>query len=87
MASVTVRELGRDTKRIVAEVRERNKPTLITNRGTPVAAIMPIEDDLLEEFLLSKYVEDLGVIEEAERELAAGETISAEDAAAELDED
>jgi prevent-host-death family protein len=87
MASVTVRELGRETSRIVAEVRDRNKPTLITSRGTPVAAIMPIEDDLIEDFLLSKYIDDLGVIEEAERELAAGETISAEDAAAELDED
>lgn len=87
MATVSIRELSREASRVVEEVRAAGTTTLVTKHGTPVAALVPIKDNEIENFILAKYLEDRGIIEEAEREISAGETISAEDAAAELDEE
>lgn len=43
--AVTVRQLARDTSRVIDKVRESDRPVIITRHGIPVAAIHPLEID------------------------------------------
>jgi prevent-host-death family protein len=85
MATVSIRELGRNASSVVKETRDRNMPTLVTNRGTLVAALIPIAENEVEEYILARYLSENGILDEAEREIADGDVLSAEQAAAELD--
>ena len=87
MATVTIRELGRNASSVVEEVRTANAPTLVSKHGTVVAALVPIADNVLEDWVLNTYLEESGIFDEAERDLREGNVISAADAAAELDEE
>jgi prevent-host-death family protein len=44
MADIGVRELKTHASEIVREVRERGKRYIVTHRGRPVAAIVPVEE-------------------------------------------
>jgi prevent-host-death family protein len=87
MTFVSIRELSRQAGSIVDSTRTTNRPTIVTKNGKPVAKIFPIAENEIEDVLLTKYLEDSGVFDEAERELAAGETIPAEDVFADLEDE
>ena len=85
MATVSIRDLQRNTSGVIAEVASSKKPTLVTRHGEPIAAIVPIDAQDLEDFLLSKaamFAEDFAAADQA---LAAGQTRGAPDVFAELD--
>ena len=78
MFSVSVRELADTTSRVVREVSETGQPRIITNRGVPVAAIVPINQAELENLILSSLPDFVSSMESANEELAEGTTQSVE---------
>jgi prevent-host-death family protein len=85
MSPVSIRDLQRNTSGVVAGVAKSKRPALITRHGKPVAALVPIDSDALEDYLLSNLpglTEDLA---EADAAIAAGDTRPADEVFAELD--
>ena len=78
MPSVGLRELGRSLSAVVREVRETGEPTLITEHGRPVALISPIDEDALEDFILSNAPAFVAGMATADEELREGATKSLE---------
>lgn len=80
---VNVRELARNTGRVLEEV-EGGAYLLITRKGRPVATVTPISKEALEDFVLAHAPEFVQSLAEADREIAAGRTISLSDFEREL---
>ena len=49
MARVGVRELKNHTTEIIREIRENQAEYVVTYRGRPVAVLLPLRDDWLED--------------------------------------
>ena len=54
MATVTLRELARNTAAVLQSVQSSGRPALVTRNGRPVAALIPIDESALEEWLLDR---------------------------------
>lgn len=76
MVSVNVRELARNTSKVIDEVERRHRPTLVTRGGRPVAALVPIDPDALEDWILANAPEFVKGMRRADEELRRGETVS-----------
>ena len=76
---VGIRELANRTGGIVDKVTSTGRPALITKRGRPVAALVPLDEDGLEEWVLANAPEFTRSMAEADEDLAAGRTRSAFD--------
>lgn len=86
MATVTIRELGRQVSGVVNEVRATGRPTFVTHRGTPVAVLLPLDADALEEHVLANAPEYVASMREADEAIAHGEPgVSLADARAEFE--
>ncbi len=73
------------TSSVVADVAEFKHTALVTRHGEPIAALVPIDAQDLEDYLLSKvpsFAEDMAAADQAN---AHGEARSAADVFAELD--
>lgn len=79
MPHVSIRDLQRNAGGVVAEVASSGRPALVTKHGRPVAAVIPISEDDLEDWVLANAPEFVAGRRKADRELAAGETTSLED--------
>lgn len=75
MGTVSVRELADNTSRVVREVSETGRPQIITNRGVPVAAIVPIDVTSLEDFILSTAPAFVRAMRAADEDMKAGEAV------------
>ena len=53
MPTVNIRELGRNPSKVVDEVTSTGRPALVTKNGRPVAAVVPISDEALMEWILA----------------------------------
>lgn len=85
MAAVSVRDLAHGASRVIEAVRTSGRPTVITKRGRPVAAIVPINEEALEDWILANAPEFVSNMAEAEAEIAAGvKGVSLEEAFAAL---
>ena len=85
MSTISIRELQRNTSGVVADVAESKHTALVTRHGEPVAALVPIDAQDLEDYLLSKvpgFAEDMAVADQAH---ASGATRTAADVFTELD--
>jgi prevent-host-death family protein len=68
MATVSIRELGRQVSGVVNEVRTTGRPTFVTHRGTPVAVLLPLDAEQLEDHVLAnapEYVASMRTADEA----------------------
>ena len=74
MPAVTIRALADGASRVVREVQDTGRPAIITNRGEPVAAIVPLTAEALEDFVLTHVGEFIESMVEADEDLANGET-------------
>lgn len=79
MATVNVRELARNTSKVIDDVAKRHRPTLVTRGGRPVAAVVPIDSDALEDWILANAPEFVEGMRLADEEMRRGETISYDD--------
>jgi prevent-host-death family protein len=52
MASVTLRELARNTASVISAIEVSGRPALVTRNGRPVAALVPVNEAALEDWLL-----------------------------------
>lgn len=75
MSAIGVRELGRNPSKVLDELAERRRPILITRRGRPVAVLMPIDPDEVEDQVLAHAPEFIADRAEAEADLRSGRTV------------
>jgi prevent-host-death family protein len=85
MSTVSIRDLQRNTSSVVADVADSKHTALVTRHGEPIAALVPIDAQDLEDYLLSKVPGFAADIAAAEQARADGQTRSASDVFAELD--
>lgn len=74
MPSVSIRELSRNPSKVVAEVAATGRPALVTRHGRAVVALVPIDEDELEDFVLSYAPEFIRSRKEADEDLRRGRT-------------
>ncbi len=74
MQTATIRELRLAASKVLA--RAKNGPVVVLKRGKPVAAIQSLREEGLEDFLLMHHPKFVKAIDEAERDIAHGRTIS-----------
>ena len=80
MTAVNVRELARNTSRVIGDVARRKRPTIITRGGRPVAAVVPIDVDALDDWILANAPEFVEGMRKADQELRRRETVGLEEA-------
>jgi prevent-host-death family protein len=79
LATVSVRELARHASAIVRKVTDTGRPAIVTNRGQPVAVVLPLDPEELEDYVLATAPRFVRSMREADRDLAAGHTAEADD--------
>lgn len=79
MAVVNVRELARKTSQVISSVQSTKRPALVTRGGRPVAAVIPIDPDVLEDWILANAPEFTEAMAEGDRDLREGRTVSFDD--------
>jgi prevent-host-death family protein len=72
---VNVRELARNTSKVIDEVSRRRRATLVTRGGRPVAAVVPIDADALEDWILANAPEFVEGMRLADEEMRQGKTV------------
>lgn len=86
MATVSIRELGRQVSGVVNEVRTTGRPTFVTHRGTPVAVLLPLDAEQLEDFVLANAPEYVASMRAADEAIEQGEPgVALADAIAEFE--
>jgi prevent-host-death family protein len=74
MHVIGVRELSRQTREVVDRLEANGQPTIITKQGQPVAALIAVDDDRLQDLVLAAAPEFAESAREADEALAAGRT-------------
>jgi prevent-host-death family protein len=85
MATFSIRELARNASRVVEDVSRTKRPALVTKRGVPVAAVVPLDAEEVEDLVLARLPGILEDLAAGEADIADGRTVSLHDALAELD--
>ena len=73
---VNVRELSRNTSKVIDSVAKTKRPTLVTRDGRPVAALYPVESGAWEDWVLENAPEFVASMREAQEDLKAGRAIT-----------
>jgi prevent-host-death family protein len=76
MSVVGIRELSRQTSKVVDQVQTSGRPAVVTRNGRLVAALVPIAEDELEDWVLANAPEFIDSVRDADTDLAAGRTTS-----------
>lgn len=76
MAMISVRDLQRNAKDIFDKVEGDSEPMVITRRGRPIAALMPVNQIQAEAILVSTSAEFIESREHAENARSEGRTVS-----------
>lgn len=84
MATVSIRDLTRNASGVVDDVTRTGRPALVTKRGRLVAAVVPIDAESVEDYVLGSSLDVIASLAEADAEIAAGLAVSHEDAFAYL---
>lgn len=79
MPIVNVRELSRRTSRVIGAVVRTGRPAVVTRGGRPIAVVSALDSDDLEDWVLAHAPEFVRGMREADRDLAAGRTVSLAD--------
>jgi len=86
MAAVNVRELARNTSKVIDDVERSKRPAIITRSGRPVAAVVPIDSEALEDWVLANAPEFVEGMKTADEEFRRGETISMDELFARIEQ-
>jgi len=73
MSTVSIRELANNASAVVDDVARTRRPAVVTKHGRPVAAVVPIDQDALEDWVLANAPEFVANMEEADAAIAQGE--------------
>lgn len=85
MATISIRDLGRRPSQVVDEVIRTGRPAIVTRHGRPVTAMVAIDPDELEDFVLAHAPEFVRATRAADADLRAGRVRTAADIFAEID--
>lgn len=72
MATVSIRDLAHNASAVVDEVATSGRPAVVTKHGRPVAAVVPIDQEALEDWVLANAPEFVANMAEADAEIAGG---------------
>lgn len=72
MTTVSIRDLGRRPSQVVDEVIRTGRPAIITRHGRPVTAMVAVDPDELEDFVLAHAPEFVRSTRSADSDLRAG---------------
>lgn len=79
MPKVGVRELKNRTSEILRAVREEGVEYLITYQGRPVALLLPIDEEDLEDYVLARHPRFVELRERARQAVRQGEFVTSEE--------
>lgn len=85
MTTVSIRDLGRRPSQVVDEVVRTGRPAIITRHGRPVTAMVAVDADELEDFVLSHAPAFARSRRSADADLRAGRVRPADEVFAELE--
>ena len=74
MPLIPVRDLARRTREVLDDVERTGKVAIVTRQGRPVVALIPIDADDLEDFVLAGARGYLNAMKEADEDLNGGLT-------------
>ena len=83
MGTIGIRDLSRNTSQVIDQVSSTGSPMIVTKHGRPVAAVVAVDPDALEDFVLATAPEYATARRAADADLTAGR---ARPAAAVLDQ-
>ena len=87
MTTISIRDLGRRPSQVVDEVIRTGRPAIITRHGRPVTAMVALDPDELEDFVLARAPEFARSMRAAAADLRTGRARPATEVFAELDRD
>jgi prevent-host-death family protein len=73
MSTISIRDLTHQASRVVDSVQRTGRPAIVTKHGRPVAALVPIDSEALEDWVLSQAPEFVENMRQADEEIARGE--------------
>jgi len=71
MGTIGIRDLSRNASHVIDQVSSTGSPMIVTKHGRPVAAVVAIDADALEDFVLATAPEYAADRRAADRDLAA----------------
>ena len=86
MTTISIRDLSRRPSQVVDEVVRTGRPAIITRHGRPVTAMIAVDPDELEDFVLAHAPEFVRSRQAADADLRAGRARSADEVFAEIDQ-
>jgi prevent-host-death family protein len=72
MGTIGIRDLSRNTSRVIEQVASTGSAMIVTKHGRPVAAVIAVDPDALEGFVLANAPEYASSMRAADADLAAG---------------
>ena len=84
MTMIGIRDLGRNPSEVVDDVTRTQRPTIVTRNGKPVAVMLPLNEDDLENYILAQAPEYVTSRREADADLVAGQTRALDEVLGEL---
>ena len=87
MKIVGIREFSRSVSGIVEQVVDTRQPVLISRRGQPVAALVHVDQQALEDLILGNMEQFVADLDRADADLVAGRAREFDDVVEELRED
>ena len=85
MTTISIRDLGRRPSQVIDEVVRTGRPAIITRHGRPVTAMVAVDPDELEDFVLAHAPEFVRSMRGADADLRAGRVRPADELFAEID--
>lgn len=77
MGTIGIRDLSRKASQVIDQVSSTGSPMIVTKHGRPVAAVVALDPEALEDFVLATAPEYAAARRAADADLAAGRTRSA----------
>jgi prevent-host-death family protein len=74
MGTIGIRDLSRNASQVIDQVSSTGSPMIVTKHGRPVAAVVAVDPDALEDFILATAPEYAAARRAADTDLAAGRT-------------
>lgn len=70
--TISIRDLARRPSRVIDEVISSGRPAIITRRGKPVCAMIAIDPDEFENFVLANATEYAAAMRDADADVKEG---------------
>ena len=85
MGTVNARDLGRQTADVLDEVERTRRPMLVLRNGKPVAALVALDEDALDDYILANAPEFVASLRQADKDARAGRLRPADEVLDELE--